>query len=164
MTFVQSNDSKLLGGISRPAPIDLHPKILEHRPTPHAKPSISRPWDAYASLADASQLPCRVFLTVGWQDVGAPGAPQAGQQHRSGLLSCDRAKLWTDGGLGAKTAAMLEPYADDPENSGVMQMTVKEIEEARVELLSCKGRSERAWRRIPLGWLLMTSKSDVKRT
>lgn len=47
--------------------------------------------------------------------------------HPSGLVSCDRAKIWTDGGLGAKTAAMLEPYADDPENMGVLQMTGEQI-------------------------------------
>ena len=47
--------------------------------------------------------------------------------HSSGLVSCDRAKIWTDGGLGAKTAAMLEPYADDPENMGVLQMTAEQI-------------------------------------
>ena len=40
------------------------------------------------------------------------------QRHPSGLLSCDRAKIWTDGGLGAKTAAMLEPYADDKDSLG----------------------------------------------
>eukprot|EP00913_Durusdinium_trenchii_P019787 g18600.t1 len=104
VTFVQSNDSKLLGGISRP-------------------------WEAYGSLADESKLPCRVFLTVAWQDVGST-APKAKQFHSSGLLSCDRAKIWTDGGLGAKTAAMLEPYADDPQNSGVMQMSTEEIAKA----------------------------------
>eukprot|EP00438_Fugacium_kawagutii_P014820 Skav234794 [mRNA] locus=scaffold69:152448:159177:+ [translate_table: standard] len=35
-----------------------------------------RPWEAYSSLASESKLPCRVFLTVAWQDVGA-GAPAA---------------------------------------------------------------------------------------
>ena len=40
------------------------------------------------------------------------------QCHPSGLLSCNRAKIWTDGGLGAKTAAMLEPYADDKDSLG----------------------------------------------
>jgi len=104
VTFVQSNDSKLLGGISRP-------------------------WEAYCSLADESKLPCRVFLTVAWQDVGDI-APKAKEMHSSGLVSCDRAKIWTDGGLGAKTAAMLEPYADDPENLGVLQMTGEQITKA----------------------------------
>lgn len=110
VTFVQSNDSKVLGGISRP-------------------------WDVYSSLAEDGKLPCRVFLTVAWQDVG-DGAPEAKKRHPSGLLSCDRAKIWTDGGLGAKTAAMLEPYADDKENMGVMQMTEEEIAKAMSHLKS----------------------------
>ncbi|CAJ1435437.1 unnamed protein product [Effrenium voratum] len=108
ITFVQSNDSKLLGGVERP-------------------------FEAYAALADEGRLCCRVFLTVQWQDVGQPGAPKAQQAHPSGLLSCDRAKLWTDGGLGASTAAMLEPYADS-DSRGMMQMSCEEIDQA-LELL-----------------------------
>lgn len=67
---------------------------------------------------------------MAWQDLGLATAPPAKAVHTSGLLSCDRAKLWTDGGLGASTAAMLEPYADDPENSGVLQLTPENIDEA----------------------------------
>ncbi|CAE7199437.1 ytcJ, partial [Symbiodinium necroappetens] len=103
VTFVQSNDGKTLGGIRRP-------------------------FDAYASLADEGRLPCRIFLTIEWQAVGEEGMPKSKASHPSGLLSCDRAKIWTDGGLGASTAAMLEPYADNPSNSGVMQMTRPEID------------------------------------
>ena len=109
VTFVQSNDGKTLGGIRRP-------------------------YEAYASLADEGKLPCRVFLTVEWQAVGQEGMPKAGASHPSGLLSCDRAKIWTDGGLGASTAALLEPYADNPSNSGVMQMTRSEIDSTLVLL------------------------------
>jgi len=103
VTFLQSNDGKTLGGIRRP-------------------------FDAYASLADEGRLPCRIFLTIEWQAVGEEGMPKSKASHPSGLLSCDRAKIWTDGGLGASTAAMLEPYADNPTNSGVMQMTRPEID------------------------------------
>ena len=31
----------------------------------------------------------------------------------SPALFCDRVKIFTDGGLGASTAALLEPYSDD---------------------------------------------------
>ena len=109
ITFVQSNDGKTLGGIRMP-------------------------FEAYASLADEKKLPCRVFLTIEWQAVGQEGMPKAKASHPSGLLSCDRAKIWTDGGLGASTAAMLEPYADNPANSGVMQMTRAEIDSTLVLL------------------------------
>ena len=33
------------------------------------------------------------------------------------MLFCDRVKIFTDGGLGASTAALLEPYTDDPEGN-----------------------------------------------
>lgn len=105
ITAVQTNDSKQLGGLSDP-------------------------WNVYAALADEGKLPCRVFLTVACQDLGTRGAPQVPVAHLSGLLSCDRVKLWTDGGLGARTAALIEPYADDPGNTGILQMTPGEIDAA----------------------------------
>lgn len=37
-------------------------------------------------------------------------------------------KLFADGSLGARTAALEEPYADDPENRGVLQLTASDIE------------------------------------
>ena len=61
---------------------------------------------------------------------GREGPGRATQAHPSGLLSCDRAKLWTDGGLGASTAAMLEPYADS-DSRGMMQMSCEEIDQER---------------------------------
>ncbi len=36
-------------------------------------------------------------------------------------------KIMTDGSLGGRTAAMLEPYADDPNSTGVEQLTQKEV-------------------------------------
>lgn len=93
--------------------------------------NISDAYDVYHALDDEKALPCRVFLTVGWKDVGSPGIPTAGSANSSGRLSCDRAKIWTDGALGASTAALLEPYSDaDDGNVGVLQMTPQEIDTA----------------------------------
>ena len=47
-----------------------------HIPTRCRHPNTPRPWEAYSSLAEEAKLPCRVFLTVAWQDV-ANGAPEA---------------------------------------------------------------------------------------
>lgn len=105
ITAVQSNDGKVIG-------------------------QISTPWQAYSALAAEGKLPCRVFLTVPWTALGQPETPNAPVQHPSGLLSCDRVKLWTDGALGASTAAMLEPYSDDRVNVGILQMSAEMIDEA----------------------------------
>eukprot|EP01062_Namystynia_karyoxenos_P000701 TRINITY_DN10264_c0_g1_i1.p2 TRINITY_DN10264_c0_g1~~TRINITY_DN10264_c0_g1_i1.p2 ORF type:complete len:621 (+),score=195.09 TRINITY_DN10264_c0_g1_i1:90-1865(+) len=109
VTFCQTNDGNEIGGISDP-------------------------WARYSELADADELPMRIFLTVSWRAIaGKPGggrAPRAGVAHGGGLLRCERSKLWTDGALGPSTAAMLEPYSDNPNNSGLMQLTERQIAEA----------------------------------
>lgn len=48
----------------------------------------------------------------------------AGKARLSGV------KLFTDGSLGARTAALREPYSDDPGNSGALRMTDEELEGA----------------------------------
>jgi len=107
ITQVQSNDGKQLG-------------------------NIANPWKVYSELEAEGKLPCRVFLTVPYKEAGNGLQPGGKKEHPSGLLSCHRVKLWTDGALGASTAAMLEPYSDDPEgkNLGVLQISPEEISEA----------------------------------
>jgi len=78
---------------------------------------------------EAGELPCRVFLTLPVQVLDEDAALEP-LCHDSGLLSCDRVKLWTDGALGASTAALLEPYSDDKENRGVLQLSPDSINEA----------------------------------
>ena len=88
------------------------------------------PFQDYQQIEQEGHLPTRVFLTVGHEEVG----PESTSEHKAlavsdteiketSLVSCDRAKLWTDGAVGARTAALLEPYSDDPENVGHMLPT-----------------------------------------
>ncbi len=47
-------------------------------------------------------------------------------------------KIFADGSLGARTAALREPYADDPSNSGILRMTDEDLS-ALVERVDAKG-------------------------
>lgn len=47
-------------------------------------------------------------------------------------------KIYADGSLGARTAALREPYADDPSNSGILRMTDEELAEI-VERVDARG-------------------------
>ena len=47
-------------------------------------------------------------------------------------------KLYTDGSLGARTAALREPYADDPSNSGMLRYSDEQLSEV-VGLADSKG-------------------------
>jgi predicted amidohydrolase YtcJ len=45
------------------------------------------------------------------------------------MVRMNGVKIFTDGSLGARTAALREPYTDDPGNSGLLRMRDSELEE-----------------------------------
>jgi len=77
--------------------------------------------DAYRALADAGGLPIRaaLFLTdsapllAEWFAAGP-------EVHPGGRLTVRGVKLYADGALGSRGAALVEPYADDPGNLGLL--------------------------------------------
>jgi predicted amidohydrolase YtcJ len=78
----------------------------------------------YRELAGAGQMPVRVFamLAAGssWSDAALPAEhPSAGD----GRFRLFAVKAYADGALGSRGAALLEPYADDPGNRGLVRTT-----------------------------------------
>jgi predicted amidohydrolase YtcJ len=77
-------------------------------------------WPIYSKLHDQGRLPIRVYLTIMHEERHKPGRPKPGQVHTAmnqigeSLLSCDRVKIFSDGCLGAHTAAMSTPYLPPP--------------------------------------------------
>eukprot|EP00931_Biecheleriopsis_adriatica_P043927 TRINITY_DN25106_c0_g1_i1.p1 TRINITY_DN25106_c0_g1~~TRINITY_DN25106_c0_g1_i1.p1 ORF type:complete len:609 (+),score=88.46 TRINITY_DN25106_c0_g1_i1:68-1894(+) len=114
---------------------------------------IQKPWERYLELDRSGEMPLRVFLTIDWKELDAPtsstatakemalppwsqGNMQPGDPVPSptsdGRLAVFRVKLWTDGALGASTAALEEPYSDDPagKNRGILQISPELIRRA----------------------------------
>lgn len=76
-------------------------------------------------MAETGKLPIRVQSFVSaqhaeWQEAGL--LPAGGEIQRTAGI-----KLYADGALGSRTAAMLSPYTDDPENTGIATLTVEQI-------------------------------------
>ncbi len=83
--------------------------------------------EIYMSMADDGDLNMRIYaMTGGSGDVlDAIGEPIVayGNDH----LDIASVKLYTDGALGSRGAAMIEPYSDDPENRGLPFWTQDEL-------------------------------------
>ncbi len=83
--------------------------------------------EIYMSMADDGDLDMRIYaMTGGAGDVlDAIGEPIVayGNDH----LDIASVKLYTDGALGSRGAAMIEPYSDDPENRGLPFWTQDEL-------------------------------------
>src|SRR5260370_31636951 len=75
---------------------------------------------AYSELAEKGELAARIYaipMETHWQDQAKVGIRRA---WGSSYLRLGAVKGYADGSLGARTAYMFEPFADDPGNRGLL--------------------------------------------
>lgn len=78
----------------------------------------------FARFADAGKLPLRIdAYAAGDGDALADLCANGLYRHAGGRLQMRGVKLFVDGALGSRGAAMLAPYSDDPHNHGLLMMT-----------------------------------------
>ncbi|WP_374275230.1 amidohydrolase [Brevundimonas sp.] len=86
---------------------------------------MSAPWadiPLLEQMAEAGEAPIRVYNSVtpdGAEALIASGPRQAAD----GRVITRAIKMYADGALGSRGAALFEPYSDAPETTGLMQMT-----------------------------------------
>jgi predicted amidohydrolase YtcJ len=85
---------------------------------------------AYTNLLKANELPIRSALFLGddeqWLATWFARGPQVDPDAR---LLIRGVKLYADGALGSRGAALLEPYSDDPDNLGLLVATGAHLED-----------------------------------
>ncbi len=79
------------------------------------------------SMADDGQLGQRVYamLKDAGENLDKMGKPL--RAYGNDMLEIATVKIYTDGALGSRGAAMIEPYSDDPENHGLPFYTLDEL-------------------------------------
>ena len=84
--------------------------------------------EVYMSMADDGELGVRIYaMTGGAGDVlDTIGKPITA--YGNDRLDIASVKLYTDGALGSRGAAMIEPYSDDPENRGLPFWTQSQLD------------------------------------
>ena len=85
--------------------------------------------EVYMAMADDGELEVRIYaMTAGAGEVlDAIGEPIFA--YGNDMLDISSVKLYSDGALGSRGAAMIEPYSDDPENRGLAFWTQEELDE-----------------------------------
>jgi predicted amidohydrolase YtcJ len=83
----------------------------------------------YKELAAAGRLRTRLYaMAGGLRTMQTLGRPESGLG--GGWLDVRTVKLYADGALGSRGAALLEPYSDDPGNRGLLVTPPEELLEA----------------------------------
>jgi predicted amidohydrolase YtcJ len=92
---------------------------------------------SYTRLIDRGRFPFRVFAALSgrraWAEYRERGAPESiGDGH----LIVGALKLWLDGALGSRGAALHAPYCDDPTNTGLVLVPPEEVDRLTREAVS----------------------------
>jgi predicted amidohydrolase YtcJ len=84
--------------------------------------------EVYMSMADDGALGLRIYAMTGGagEVLDAIGEPIL--SYGNDRLAIASVKLYADGALGSRGAAMIEPYSDDPENRGLTFWTREQLE------------------------------------
>jgi predicted amidohydrolase YtcJ len=93
--------------------------------------------DIYKKLIAQKRFPFRVYAAIGgagktWNQYLQRG-PEVGTNE--GRLTVRALKLYADGALGSRGAALIEPYADDPANRGLTLTSSDELKSAAMQAL-----------------------------
>ncbi|MGO9241697.1 MAG: amidohydrolase [Bryobacteraceae bacterium] len=91
--------------------------------------------DAYRDLMAAGNFPLRIYAMIRgpgplWHDYLRRG-PEIGDS-----LTVRAIKLFADGALGSRGAALWQPYTDDPGNTGLLMLSQGEIEKVAHDALA----------------------------
>lgn len=77
-------------------------------------------------LSGKNRIPLRVYAMVSGADPRLETMLKYGKVEHP-FLKIQSVKLYTDGALGSRGAALLEPYSDEPDNKGLLLTTPKKL-------------------------------------
>jgi predicted amidohydrolase YtcJ len=94
---------------------------------------------AYRKLAERDELPLRVYAMIDGQRGDLDEKMREWKEKpASGLLTVRAVKLFADGALGSRGAALFDPYEDDPGNTGLWLLDPGELQE-RIARIAAAG-------------------------
>jgi predicted amidohydrolase YtcJ len=92
----------------------------------------------YQRLADRGRMPLRITAMADGDSAALESLCRNGlYRHPSGRLQMRAVKLYADGALGSRGAAMLEDYSDDHGNRGLMVMSAEQLATATAKAKRC---------------------------
>jgi len=95
----------------------------------HAAGISIRDAEVYMSMADDGVLDLRIYAMLGGAGENLDGLGKPLRHYGQDRLDIAAVKLYADGALGSRGAALIEPYSDDIENRGLPFYTTDELTE-----------------------------------
>jgi len=90
----------------------------------------------YRELIEQGRFPFRVYAAISGAGETWEYYKKKGPDLGNGRLTVRAIKLYADGALGSRGAALIEPYADDPANRGLTFLSSEEIKKVTIDALN----------------------------
>src|SRR5262245_21039274 len=90
---------------------------------------------AYRRLSGRGQFPLRNYVALSGKKAWAHYRQRGIESMGDGRIVVGAIKLWLDGALGSRGAALHAPYCDDPENTGLLLVPPEEVERQTLDAL-----------------------------
>jgi predicted amidohydrolase YtcJ len=86
-------------------------------------------WQLYKSVADSGHLTTRIYAMISGTGATFDTLAQQGPipSYKQDMLALRSVKIYADGALGSRGAAMIDPYSDDPDNRGLLFASEEEM-------------------------------------
>lgn len=86
-------------------------------------------WELYKRFANQEKMTTRIYGMISGAGATFDSLSLNGpvESYADDHLALQSVKLYSDGALGSRGAAMIEPYSDDPENRGLLFSTEEEM-------------------------------------
>ncbi|MCW9707773.1 amidohydrolase [Fodinibius salsisoli] len=86
-------------------------------------------WKMYKNFADEDSLTTRIYGMIAGAGQTFDSLSQNGpvESYQNDMLALRSVKLYADGALGSRGAAMIKPYSDDPDNRGLLFSSEQEM-------------------------------------
>lgn len=93
---------------------------------------------AYQQLADRGEMPLRISAMADGDNEALAWLCDNGlYRHDGGRLQMRTVKLYIDGALGSRGAALIEDYSDDPGNRGLLFMKTRQLADVAARAKQC---------------------------
>jgi len=103
-----------------------------------SRDSFQEELEALATLAASESLSLKYRVYVPPEALDYIDGTRLSQKLAGTAVRINGVKIYADGSLGARTAALREPYTDDPSNTGILRYTDEQLTEL-VEAVDSKG-------------------------
>ncbi|MFQ5819935.1 MAG: amidohydrolase [Candidatus Heimdallarchaeota archaeon] len=128
-SIVSFSDEEYLSNLRSVIELAVSKGVTSIHSLPELDLAVAPQWKALQTLLMHNELPIRIYFLIPKESLSTLIDLGLSTGFGNSKLKIGSIKVFMDGALGGRTAALLDPYSDDLENSGIQVYTGEQLQE-----------------------------------